>query len=295
MRPARQAVDAPRGEILVYHGEPVDAVYSHSCGGTLSTASDVWGTQNAGWSRNEYDTAEARTPDLSNWGDAHDFTSNHGAGFCNPGNAGYPNYGKGTYRWTKSFTGADFSDMADRMYHTGRVRDVVVDKRTASGRVARLRIIGEDREVSIHRELEIREATATSNRPCSPSPRRPTLAAASATSPFTAPAGVTVSACARWVRSSWPIRATITAKSSAIISTTFESASSTAEGVRVCSPRPFPIGHAVLPCFYTTPLAKRWLTLAGAGRRASGAFARSPGNQLRTATRHHGQEPQTDS
>ncbi len=155
---ARQAVDATRGEILVYHGEPVDAVYSHSCGGTLSTASDVWGTQNAGWSRNEYDTAEARTPDLSNWSDAHDFTSNHGAGFCNPGNAGYPNYGKGTYRWTKSFTGADFSDMADRMYHTGRVRDVVVDKRTASGRVARLRIIGEDREVSIHRELEIREA-----------------------------------------------------------------------------------------------------------------------------------------
>lgn len=155
---ARQAVDSTRGELLIYHGEPVDAVYSHSCGGTLSTASDVWGTANAGWSKNEYDTVEAKSPDLSDWSDAHEFTSNHGAGLCNPNNAGYPNYGKGAYRWTKTFTGAAFSDMADRMYHTGRVKDVVVDKRTASGRVARLRIIGDSREVSIHRELEIREA-----------------------------------------------------------------------------------------------------------------------------------------
>ncbi|MCE5231374.1 SpoIID/LytB domain-containing protein [bacterium] len=155
---ARQAADGTRGEILIYHGEPVDAVYSHSCGGTISTASDVWGTRNAGWSRNQYDTVEASAPDLSDWQSAHEFTSNHGKSLCNPGNDGYPNYGHGTFRWSKTYSGAAFSEMADRMYNTGRVRDVVIDKRTASGRVSRMRIIGENREVEIHRELEIREA-----------------------------------------------------------------------------------------------------------------------------------------
>ncbi|MEN6625549.1 MAG: SpoIID/LytB domain-containing protein [Candidatus Sumerlaeia bacterium] len=153
----RQAVDATRGEILVYHGECVDAVYSNSCGGTISTASDVWGSTNAGWSRNQYDTLEAGAPDLDSWQAAYEFTSGNHPTLCSPRNAGVPSYDK-SYRWSKTFSGSSFSDMADRMYGTGRVKDVVVDKRTASGRVSRMRIIGERRQVSIRRELEIREA-----------------------------------------------------------------------------------------------------------------------------------------
>jgi stage II sporulation protein D len=39
----QQAVKATRGEIMLYQGEPIDALYHSTCGGKTESAADLWG------------------------------------------------------------------------------------------------------------------------------------------------------------------------------------------------------------------------------------------------------------
>jgi len=149
-----QAVDATRGEILVWNGQAVDAVYGHSCGGVIASAHDVWGGMHEGYSVRRLDRlVNDKAPDLSNGSDAHAYTSKPTDALCNPEQAGFPAYAKKYFRWTRRFSGAEFSALAG----VGRVKDVVVERRSPSGRVTRLKIIG-DRTWVADDELEIRRA-----------------------------------------------------------------------------------------------------------------------------------------
>jgi peptidoglycan hydrolase-like amidase len=155
----RQAVDATRGELLVWDGQAVDAVYGHCCGGMIASSVDVWGGSHKGFSERRLDRlVPGQAPDLSSWRDVYDFVANDEPSLCNPRQQGYPDYAKKYYRWEKSFTGKEFSRMCDESYNTGRVKDIYVVKRTPSGRVAKLSIVGVDRTATIGRELEIRRA-----------------------------------------------------------------------------------------------------------------------------------------
>ncbi|MBP2645283.1 MAG: stage sporulation protein [Firmicutes bacterium] len=63
-----QAVEATRGEIAVYNGEPIHAVFHSTCGGRTASAKEVWGTDfpylqsvACGWDQKSpryYDTKE---------------------------------------------------------------------------------------------------------------------------------------------------------------------------------------------------------------------------------------------
>jgi peptidoglycan hydrolase-like amidase len=155
----REAVDATRGQILVWRGKAVDAVYSHSCGGFIASSEDVWNGAGDGSSRRHADRlAVDETPSLERWRDAYRFLKADAPALCNPNQRGFPGYARKYYRWEKSFTGAEFSELADRLYRTGRVKDVYIDDRAASGRVRKMRIIGVNRTVTITQELEIRQA-----------------------------------------------------------------------------------------------------------------------------------------
>ena len=56
----RQAVDSTRGEVLVWQGHVVDAVYSNSCGGVIADSHDMWAGENEGTRRRICPTAAWR-------------------------------------------------------------------------------------------------------------------------------------------------------------------------------------------------------------------------------------------
>ena len=154
-----EAVDATRGELLIWNGEAVDAVYGHSCGGVISSNTDMWDSINEGYSETRLDSlTNTKAPNLSNGSAAHAWTSSPSDSLCNPNQAGFPRYARGQFRWTKTFTGAEFSAIADEIYGVGKVLDVDVKTRKGSGRVRSFYIKGTSKTVNVDREMTIRRA-----------------------------------------------------------------------------------------------------------------------------------------
>ena len=155
----RRAVDATRGEILVWKGHAADAVYSHSCGGMIASSRDMWDGHNEGYAVRKRDSLPpGKAADLSDWERAHNFILNHRSSLCRPDQAGFPKYARKYYRWERKFTGEKFSRLANERYGTGTVKDIEVLQRNASGRVRKMKIVGEKKTAVIDRELEIRRA-----------------------------------------------------------------------------------------------------------------------------------------
>ena len=101
---------------------------------------------------------ERNVGDLSNWSDAHAWTTQPAACFCNSAQPGFPQYARGSFRWRHSFSAAELTEMFDGRYGTGRVLEVIVRRRSKSGRVRDLRVVGEKKTVKIDQELLIRRA-----------------------------------------------------------------------------------------------------------------------------------------
>lgn len=152
----RQAVDATRGEVLVHEGHPIDAVYSDTCGGVISSSRDHWKTDGAGYSERLADRVASREiGDLSDWREAHTWTSKSDIDvMCNPNQIGFPKYAKDHFRWRRTFTSAELT----RMFGVGAVKDIITDERTPSGRIRKIRVVGEKKTTAIDMELPIREA-----------------------------------------------------------------------------------------------------------------------------------------
>lgn len=155
----RAAVDATRGEVLVSGGRAIDAVYSHSCGGVVSSMSDMWDSVGEDYSERMFDRLGSRPePDLRDRKAAHAVTSRAIDALCNPDQKQFPKYARGHFRWEKKLTTAELSQIVDGLYGTGRLRDVIVTRRSRSGRVRAIRFVGADKEVIVDRELKIRAA-----------------------------------------------------------------------------------------------------------------------------------------
>ncbi len=155
----RRAVDTTRGEILVYNGRAVDAVYSHSCGGVIASTADLWDSDGQGYSRRHLDRlGSAAVPDLAHPEIAHEVTSHAIAALCNPDQPGFPSYARGHFRWMKTLSADQLTSLMDRAYGTGRVKDLLIERRSAGGRVRTMKVIGERRTVVIDRELAIRSS-----------------------------------------------------------------------------------------------------------------------------------------
>ena len=108
-RAARAAVDATRGQILTFGGEPILAAFHSAAGGRTATAAEVWGRE---------------VPYLVSVGV--------------PGEEDSPD----TY-WRAPFSATELGDaFAAAGEKLGRVRDVAIAERTPSGRSALVRVRG---------------------------------------------------------------------------------------------------------------------------------------------------------
>ncbi len=105
---ARAAALATAGQVLIYEGAPAEVFYSASCGGRSEDASDLWPRANLPYLRSVPDDVHDEDPP-----------------------------------WTLDLTLDDARRALARAGFDGdRLRDIQIDSRTASGRVARLTLEG---------------------------------------------------------------------------------------------------------------------------------------------------------
>lgn len=174
---AFEAVHNTRGRVLVYHNEICDARYSKSCGGMTEVYRAAWEDREVPYLASVYDGGDSersgyRMP-LSQESNAEAWITAHPPSFC-----GFvapallarivPAFDQETqdfYRWRVDYSQRELNEIlrARLGVDFGRVRDLKAIERGESGRIIKLRIIGEKRDLTIGKELQIRRALSRSH------------------------------------------------------------------------------------------------------------------------------------
>ena len=146
----RRATDETSGLIVAYDGKAAHTVFSSNCGGSSQSGAQ------AGWGHLPYwkmvpdirgQTAFPETPwDLKQWLRGRpDIYCASSAYVWHP-----------EFRWSRIVTAATVAERLARKKRIGRVRQIHVARRNASGRVERVDILGTAGRVTLTREHEIR-------------------------------------------------------------------------------------------------------------------------------------------
>ena len=165
----RQAVESTRGQVLTYDGELCDARFSKSCGGVLEEFENCWEPHHHRYLEARRDSADEQNfPDLSREAAAEEWILSSPEAFCNTRDAAilsqvlndYDQETRDFYRWRVEYGQAELSALLLRRTGVdyGRVRDLQPVARGRSGRLYKLRIVGEYRRRTIGKELAIRYA-----------------------------------------------------------------------------------------------------------------------------------------
>ena len=146
------AVDATRGELLLYKGRAIEAVFSSNSGGVTATGSD------AGWDDKPYWTSVSDINEDTHQAPASAaelaaFLRNEPKAFSSP--SVYVH--SPSYRWQRAVLPAVISKRVARKKHIGELQSVAVLERRLSGRVARVRLKGSAGSVVLEKENEIRK------------------------------------------------------------------------------------------------------------------------------------------
>ena len=171
-----EAIKATRGVILAYAGELCDARFSKSCGGFTELFSTAWEEADVPYLQAFYDgvtlPATCRLP-LNDEANAADWIRQAPPAFCNAHDPAIltkilPNFDQATtdfFRWQVTLEQAELQSLLERKLGLsfGAIRALEPSERGASGRLKRLRIVGEARTLIIGKELEIRRALSPSH------------------------------------------------------------------------------------------------------------------------------------
>ena len=147
----RKAIDQTWGLVLTSGDEICDARFSKCCGGRMELFSTCWDDQDY-----PYLQALPDTPGETDDGDP----------FCNTSDErvlsrvlnDFDLETKDFYRWRTVYTRSEISDLARRRsgFDFGEIKDLVPVERGPSGRLKKLRIVGDKRTMVIGKELIIR-------------------------------------------------------------------------------------------------------------------------------------------
>jgi stage II sporulation protein D len=160
---AATAVRATAGEFLHYNGAICDARFSKSCGGITERYATAWEDEDIPYLMSVYDgTAQACSYGSETW-----IRSNPPA-YCNTDDAellsrvlpGFDQETSDFYRWRIAYTPEELADVirSRLAVDLGSIRDVQALARGPSGRIFRLKVIGDRDYIIIGKELEIRRA-----------------------------------------------------------------------------------------------------------------------------------------
>jgi peptidoglycan hydrolase-like amidase len=174
---AFDAVSDTRGRALVYGGEVCDARYSKSCGAMTETYSAVWDDKDVPYLKPIYDGPGNEAPGhrlpLSVEVNAEDWIVSTPVAYCGLATPellgrilpGFDQETRDFYRWQVDYTQQELTEilLARLGVDFGRVHSLLALERGESGRIIKLRIVGEKRTLVIGKELEIRRALSRSH------------------------------------------------------------------------------------------------------------------------------------
>jgi len=174
---AFDAVRDTRGKVLVYDDEICDARYSKSCGGMTEVYRAAWEDKDVPYLSSVYDVpgsepSEYRMP-LSTEANAEAWITSSPPAYCGVVTPELlarivPAFDQETpdfYRWRVELSQEELREILRSRLEVdfGRIRGLKSLERGESGRIIRLRIIGEKRTLVIGKELEIRRALSRSH------------------------------------------------------------------------------------------------------------------------------------
>jgi len=164
------AIEATRGEVLMYADRICDARFSKSCGGITEAFENCWAPVHHPYLSPIIDNVEAPAGfdiELTTEDNAITWIRKSPAAFCNTTDKSIlaqvlNNYDQETtdfYRWKVEYTQAQLAELIARKSEIdfGDIIDLIPIKRGESGRIIELKIIGTKETVTVGKELEIRK------------------------------------------------------------------------------------------------------------------------------------------
>ncbi|MDO4191182.1 MAG: SpoIID/LytB domain-containing protein [Bacteroidales bacterium] len=163
-----QAIAETKGEVLTMDNEICDARFSKSCGGVTELFENCWGKyRKHNYLRSIYDHNNHNTIDLSNEQQAQNWIKTQPEAFCNIRDKKIlsqilNNYDQNTpdfFRWHITYTPTELNEIVRQKsgIDFGKILSLIPLQRGPSGRIIRLKIVGERCTKIVGKELEIRK------------------------------------------------------------------------------------------------------------------------------------------
>ncbi len=163
----QKAIDATRGQVLMYDGKVCDARFYKSCGGATELFENAWANEHYDYLEPVRDEIGTPLPDLTNEENAQAFIRTSPSAYCNTTDErilsqvlnNYDQETKDFYRWTVQYTKEELSEIIRERsgIDFGEILDLVPIKRGPSARLYEMQIVGSKRTMVIGKELEIRK------------------------------------------------------------------------------------------------------------------------------------------
>ena len=165
-----KAIEATRGEVLMFEDKICDARYSKSCGGISETFENCWAPEHYPYLTKVIDNStkpKGFELDLTLEENAVKWIRQSPEAFCNTTDKRVlsqvlNNYDQETtdfYRWKVEYRQAELAEIIHRRsgIDFGEIVDLIPVKRGESGRLIELKIIGTKKTIIVGKELEIRK------------------------------------------------------------------------------------------------------------------------------------------
>ena len=163
-----EALNATSGEVLMYDGAVCDARYYKCCGGMTEKFENVWEPVNHPYLIPVACHSSPVTTDLTQEENAAAWILSNPPAYCNTHDKealsqvlnDYDRETQNFYRWSVSIKQSEIQELLFRKagIDVGNVLDLIPVERGASGRLIRLKIVGDRKTIVIGKELEIRKA-----------------------------------------------------------------------------------------------------------------------------------------
>ena len=158
-----EAVRATAAQFLRYNGAVCDARFSKCCGGITERYATAWEDQEVPYLESVYDgSAQSRSDSMETW------IRTAPSAYCNTADSellarvlpGFDQETRDFYRWRVAYTPEELADLIKSRLAVdlGPIRDLEALARGPSGRIYRLKVIGERDYIVLGKELEIRRA-----------------------------------------------------------------------------------------------------------------------------------------
>ncbi len=155
-----EAVQATRGLIMVFEGQPISAYYASNCGGHTEDIRNVWpdrAHEKSYWDIAAFDSEEAHDYDLTREDDLRRWLAGAPPAWCNPATSQVPGWAASNHRWERRVEAAQLSAWVAKRKEIGRVTGLRALRRGPSGRMIEAEFTGERGVLTLGPELAIRQ------------------------------------------------------------------------------------------------------------------------------------------